>query len=134
MTFEVKVTDEGVQVGSVFLAHNEYFWRVSTNRHTTSSGNFWGWIGCGSNAEITGGYWSNDCGSNFTREMASAAVTAHNKWLEDIQPIQIKLLKAKRNLSYLEKQVEEKKTAYEDAKEAHECVYNRVQRLLAGEE
>lgn len=66
--------------------------------------------------------------------MASAAVTAHNKWLEDIQHIQIKLLKAKRNLSYLEKQMEEKKTSYEDAKEAHECAYSHVQRLLAGEE
>lgn len=128
--FEVKVTNEGVQVGGKFLAHNEHPWRRATNRHTTTYGNSWGWIAYGNGGEVGGGYWSNDSGDKFTGEMAAAAVTAHNKWLEDIQPTQIKVIKAKRELSKLQVQLEEKKSSYEKTKELYEEASKELSELL----
>lgn len=128
--FEVRVTDEGVQVGGKFLTHNEHLWRRATNRHTTIYGNSWGWVAYGDNKKVGGSYWSNDRGENFTGKMATAAVTAHNKWLEDIQPTQIKVIKAKRMLSKLQNQLEEKKFSYEKTKELYEEACKELSELL----
>ena len=130
MTFEVKVTDEGVQVGGVFLPHNEHIWRRATNGHTTSYGDSWGWIAYGNGGEVEGGYWSNDWGVKFTGEMASIAVTAHNKWLDSIQPVQIKLIKARRKLNQAEEKLSLKKTEYIKAKVEYEKVQAELQSIL----
>lgn len=132
---EVEVTDEGVRVGGVFLPHNEYIWRRFTNRHTTTRGNSWGWIAHLNGAEVLGGYWGNDSGAKFTGEMANVAVAAHNKWLDSIQPVQIKLIKARRKLNRAEEKLSLKKTEYNNAKREYEKAQVELQNILQeGEE
>ena len=117
---EVEVTDEGVRVGGVFLPHNEHPWRRAINRHTTDCGNSWGWIAYGDGGVVAGGYWSNDWGDKFTGEMANIAVAAHNKWIDSIQPVQIKLIKARRKLNRAEEALNLKETEYNKAKVEYE--------------
>lgn len=132
---EVEVTDEGVQVGGVFLPHNEHLWRRATNRHTTNCGNSWGWIAYGSHGEVTDGYWSNDVGHKLTGEMANIAVAAHNKWIVSIQPVQIKLIKARRKLNQTEEKLRLKKTEYNKAKGEYEKAQVELKSILQeGEE
>lgn len=131
---EVEVSDEGVRVGGVFLPHNEHIWRSATNRHTTTCGNSWGWIAHVNGAEVLGGYWGNDSGDKFTGEMANIAVAAHNKWLGDIQPVQIKLIKARRKLNQAEEKLSLKKTEYNKAKGEYEKAQAELQSILQEEE
>lgn len=131
---EIEVTDEGVQVGGVFLPHNEHPWRMATNRHTTSHGNSWGWIACVNGAEVVGGYWGNDSGDKFTGEMANIAVAAHNKWIDSIQPVQIKLIKARRKLNRAEEKLSLKETEYNKAKGEYEKAQAELQNILQKEE
>ena len=131
---EVEVTDEGVRVGGVFLPHNEHPWRRATNRHTTTYGNLWGWIAYVNGAEVVGGYWSDDSGDKLTGEMASIAVAAHNKWLDSIQPVQIKLIKARRKLNQAEEKLSLKETEYNKAKGEYEKAKAELQNILQEEE
>ena len=127
---EVEVTDDGVRVGGVFLPHNEHPWRRATNRHTTEYGKPWGWIAYGNGVEVAGGHWSNDWGDNFTGEMANIAVSAHNKWLDSIQAVQIKLIKARRKLNQAEKDLSLKETEYNKAKVEYENAQAELQNIL----
>lgn len=127
---EVEVTDEGVRVGGVFLPHNEHPWRRATNRHTTLCGNSWGWIAYGDGGTVADGYWSNDSGDKFTGGMASIAVAAHNKWIDNIQPVQIKLIKARRKLNRAEENLSRKETEYNKAKVEHEKAQAELQSIL----
>lgn len=87
---EVIVTSESVTAYGKTVAHNEHPWRVATNRHTNTDGSSWGWID-----QAPGNVcWSNS--GAFNRNAAEAIVGAHNRWLEDQQPLSIKLIKAKR--------------------------------------
>ncbi|OZI59907.1 hypothetical protein [Bordetella genomosp. 11] len=85
----ITITDEAVTVAGVTIPHNERPWRSATNRHTNTDGTSWGWID-GATGHVC---WSDN--ERFNRAAASAAVTAHNKWLEDCQPLPIKIIKAK---------------------------------------
>lgn len=122
---EIKVTDDGVTVKGCFLAHNEYPWAVKTNRHTTTGGQLWGWIGYGVHGEVR--TWSNDEG--FDKEAAAAAVSAHNRWLEDIQPVQVKLIKARRSLRSAEAALAEAKKRQEKAEYEMTEARERVAKL-----
>ena len=112
----VEVTDEYVKLGETKIAHNELVWRSCTNRHTTTYGNSWGWI------ENTPGnvFWSNDPKEKLSRQQAQALVSAHNNWLEDIQPVQLKIIKAKKVVKDLTQAFIEKEQYYLKAKEALE--------------
>lgn len=127
---KVEVTDEGVRVGGVFLPHNEHPWRRATNRHTTTSGNSWGWVAYGSYGEAVGAYWSNDSGHKFTGEMANIAIAAHNKWLDSTQPVQIKLIKARRKLNRAEGNLSLKETEYNNAKREYDKAQDELQKIL----
>lgn len=104
----IELTDEYVKLGETTIAHNEFVWRSCTNRHTTTYGNSWGWI------ENAPGHvcWSNDPKEKLDRSQAQALVSAHNKWLEDIQPIQLKIIKAKKSVRDLTEMFKEKEKAY----------------------
>jgi len=86
----ITVTDESVTVAGMTIPHNEYQWRSATNRHTNTDGSSWGWID-GAQGQVC---WSDN--EPFNSVAAGAAVRAHNKWLEDQQPLPIKIIKAKR--------------------------------------
>ncbi len=109
----VEVTDEYVKLGDTKIAHNELVWRSCTNRHTTTYGNSWGWI-----ENAPGNIcWSNDPKEKLNRQQSQALVSAHNKWLEDIQPIQLKVIKAKKAVKDLTAVFKEKEQSYLKAKE-----------------
>ena len=119
----VEVTDEYVKLGETKIAHNELVWRSCTNRHTTTYGNSWGWI-----ENAPGNVcWSNDPKEKLSRQQAQALVSAHNKWLEDIQPVQLKIIKAKEVVKDLTQAFIEKEQSYLKAKEALE----KAKELLA---
>lgn len=82
--------------GKTFV-HTTGQWRVACNRHTSTSGNSWGWIE-GPNANVT---WSNDYGSGFTSEDAGEAVRIHNNWLNAQTPPLIRLAKLEHERSAL---------------------------------
>ena len=84
------ITDESVTVAGVVAAHNEQRWRSATNRHTNTDGSSWGWIE-GAPGRIC---WSDN--ERFNSVAAAAMVRAHNEWLENIQPLAIKVIKARR--------------------------------------
>lgn len=109
----IEVTDDYVKLGDITIAHNELVWRSCTNRHTTTYGNSWGWI-----ENAPGNVcWSNDPGEKLARVQAQALVSAHNQWLEDIQPIQLKVIKAKKAVKDLTTVFKEKEQSYLKAKE-----------------
>lgn len=109
----VEVTDEYVKLGDTTIAHNELVWRSCTNRHTTTYGNSWGWI-----ENAPGNVcWSNDPKEKLNSQQAQALVSAHNKWLEDIQPIQLKIIKAKKGVKDLTQMFKEKEQAYTETKQ-----------------
>ena len=109
----IELTDEYVKLGETKIAHNELVWRSCTNRHTTTYGNSWGWI-----ENAPGNVcWSNDPKEKLDRSQAQALVSAHNKWLEDIQPIQLKIIKAKKSVKDLTAVFKEKEQSYLKAKE-----------------
>lgn len=122
----VEVTDECVKVGNFTIPHNEYVWSVCTNRHTSTYGNSWGWI-----ENAPGNVcWSNDPGKELKKEHAHALVNAHNKWLEDTQPIQIKIIKAKKAVKDLTASFKEKEQSYLKAKEMLEKAESELNSLL----
>lgn len=122
----VEVTDEYVKVGNFTIPHNEYVWSVCTNRHTTTYGNSWGWI-----ENAPGNVcWSNDPGKELKKEHAYALVNAHNKWLEDIQPTQLKIIKAKKAVKDLTQVFKEKEQSYLKAKEMLEKAESELNSLL----
>lgn len=77
-------------LGKISVKHNEIPWRTATNRHTTEYGRSWGWID-GAPGNVC---WEN--GTAFNQQAASSIVRAHNQWLEDQQPLSIKIIKAQR--------------------------------------
>lgn len=87
----VIVTQESVAVSGRTVEHNELPWRVATNRHPNTDGTDWGWID-----KAPGNVcWSNN-NNVFDRTAAAEMVRAHNQWLEDQQPLPLKIIKAKR--------------------------------------
>lgn len=122
----IEVADEYVKLGNTIIPHNEYVWRSCTNRHTTTSGNSWGWI------ENSPGNvcWSNDYGSELSSKDAQALVNAHNKWLEDIQPFQIKMMKARKAVKDLTATFKTKEQEYLQAKEKLEKAEDTLKTLL----
>ena len=122
----VEVTDECVKVGNFTIPHNEYAWRVCTNRHTTTYGNSWGWI-----ENAPGNVcWSNDPGKELNKEHAYALVNAHNKWLEDVQPIHLKIIKAKKAVKDLTLIFKEKEQSYLKAKAMLEKAEESLNNLM----
>ena len=122
----VEVTDECVKVGNFTIPHNEYVWSVCTNRHTTTCGNSWGWI-----ENAPGNVcWSNDPKEKLSSQQAQALVSAHNKWLEDIQPIQLKIIKAKKAVKDLTQVFKEKEQSYLKTKEMLEKAKDNLATLL----
>lgn len=122
----IEVTDEYVKLGNTIIPHNEYVWSVCTNRHTTTYGNSWGWI------EKSPGNvcWSNDSGKELKKEHAHTLVNAHNKWLEDIQPVQLKIIKAKKTVKDLTLIFKEKEQSYLKAKAMLEKAEESLNNLL----
>lgn len=109
----VEVTDEYVKLGDTKIAHNDLVWHSCTNRHTTTYGNSWGWI-----QNAPGNVcWSNDPKARLDSKQAQALISAHNKWLEDIQPIQLKVIKAKKAVKDLTVVFKKKEQDYLKAKE-----------------
>ena len=122
----VEVTDECVKVGNFTIPHNEYMWSVCTNRHTTTYGNSWGWI-----SHAPGNVcWSNDPGKELKKEQAYALVNAHNKWLEDIQPTQLKIIKVKKVVKDLTASFKKKEQSCLKAKEMLEKAESELNSLL----
>ena len=122
----IEVTDECVKVGNFTIPHNEYVWRVCTNRHTTTYGNSWGWI-----ENAPGNVcWSNDTGKELKKEQAHALVNAHNKWLEDVQPIHLKIIKAKKAVKDLTQVFKKKEQSYLKVKEILEKAESELYSLL----
>ncbi len=122
----IEVTDDYVKLGDIVVPHNELVWRSCTNRHTTTYGNSWGWI-----ENAPGNVcWSNDPKEKLDSKQAQALVSAHNKWLEDIQPIQLKIIKAKKAVKDLTQTFKEKEQAYFKAKEMLEKAKDGLAELL----
>ena len=88
---------------TVNIKQNTSNWCVCTNRYTTTRGFYWGWIEGASHNET----WSNDPGSDFTSSDASRIVTEHNAWLEEIRPVELKIIEEKNALSAISKQIAE---------------------------
>jgi len=61
-----------------------------TNRHTSTSGNRWGWIE-GADGNVC---WSNDEGSQFTEAEAGKVAREHNEWLEQQRPLDVRIMEA----------------------------------------
>lgn len=122
----IEVTDDYVKLGDIVVPHNELVWRSCTNRHTTTCGNSWGWI-----ENAPGNVcWSNDPKEKLDSKQAQSLVSAHNKWLEDIQPIQLKIIKAKKAVKDLTQTFKEKEQAYLKAKEMLEKAKDSLAELL----
>ena len=122
----IEVTDDYVKLGDIVVPHNEFVWRSCTNRHTTTYGNSWGWI-----ENAPGNVcWSNDPKEKLDSKQAQALVSAHNKWLEDIQPIQLKIIKAKKAVKDLTQVFKEKEQSYLKAKEVLEKAKDSLAELL----
>ena len=122
----IEVTDDYVKLGDIVVPHNEFVWRSCTNRHTTTYGNSWGWI-----ENAPGNVcWSNDPKEKLDSKQAQSLVSAHNKWLEDIQPIQLKIIKAKKAVKDLTQTFKEKEQACLKAKEMLEKAKDGLAELL----
>ena len=122
----IEVTDDYVKLGDIVVPHNELVWRSCTNRHTTTYGNSWGWI-----ENAPGNVcWSNDPKVKLSSQQAQALVSAHNKWLEDIQPVQLKIIKAKKAVKDLTQTFKEKEQAYLKAKEMLDKAKDSLAELL----
>lgn len=122
----IEVTDDHVKLGETTIAHNELVWRSCTNRHTTTYGNSWGWI-----ENAPGNVcWSNDPKEKLSSQQAQSLVSAHNKWLEDIQPVQLKIIKAKKAVKDLTVVFKEKEQFYLKAKEMLEKAEGTLAALL----
>jgi hypothetical protein len=81
------------------VEHNSAQWRIAKNRHPNTDGTDWGWIdGTAPNV-----FWSNERGSNMTREQAGKLVEEHTAWLEKQTPIDVRLLKARERVAHLTK-------------------------------
>lgn len=81
--------DLTILCGDKHVLHNTVPWRLCTNRHTSTAGNSWGWIE-GAPGNVC---WSND-DISFNRQKAAAVVDAHNRWLEEQKPIQLRITEA----------------------------------------
>jgi len=105
----VVVTNESVTVAGKTVLHNEHPWRTATNRHTNANGSSWGWID-----QAPGNVcWSDN--EAFNSAAASAMVRAHNQWLEDQQPLSIKIIKAKREYETAKAELDSVRGKYEAA-------------------
>lgn len=76
------------------FTHNSKKWGCCTNRHTTTSGNCWGWIE-GAPGNVC---WSNDSKS-FDQYAAIDVCSFHNKWLEEQSPIEIRVMEQRKKLA-----------------------------------
>lgn len=112
-----------IRCGNKDVPHNTQKWRSCTNRHTSTSGNSWGWIE-GAPGNIC---WSNDGDSDFTSRDASDVVAAHNQWLEEQRPLALRIVEAREEMERRERLSNEAQanfrsryTDFEKAKAEHE--------------
>lgn len=75
----------------IAVQHTMKRWEVKRNRHTTTSGYDWGWIEGSLNV-----CWSND--GPFTECVAGEICRIHNEWLENLRPIDKRIVEAKQDL------------------------------------
>lgn len=117
---------EVVTVAGVTVAHNEVVWRVCTNRHRTTGGREWGWIE-GAPGNVC---WSNDYKEGFNMVAAGEMVAAHNRWLEDQQPLSIKIIKARRAFDDAAFAFDKVKKEYDDKANKLRCANKALHELL----
>jgi hypothetical protein len=91
----------------VNIKQNTTKWQHCTNRHPTTRGFSWGWIEGASHHET----WSDDPDSKFKSADASRVVTEHNAWLENIRPVELKLIDERNKESALTRQIDEREVA-----------------------
>lgn len=96
---EASMTDT-IRCGSKDVFHNTVVWQMRTNRHTTCNGHSWGWIE-GAPGNVC---WSNDS-RDFDFSKASSAITAHNQWLEQQTPIELRIVKLREKIDRQQQEV-----------------------------
>lgn len=106
----------------VTVQHTLSRWEVRTNRHTTTSGHDWGWIEGAANV-----CWSND--GYFNRAIAGEICRLHNEWLENLRPIEVRIIEATRELGKLRDEINRLYGAISAAKDKEEQIQNEIERL-----
>ncbi len=94
------------------IEHNSAPWRIAKNRHPNTDGTDWGWI----DGTAPAVFWSNERGSNMTREQAGSLVAEHAAWLEKQTPVDVRLLKAREHMARLTKDLAQAEAALEQAR------------------
>ena len=125
---DVISNDEAVTVAGRTVKHNEFPWRVATNRHPNTDGSRWGWID-----KAPGNVcWSDN--EKFDHSAAALMVRAHNKWLEDQEPLPIKIIKAKRECEQAKAEFDAISKKYLAAQDQYEAAKAALNGLLAARE
>lgn len=123
---QAECTDSFVAVNGVKIPHNSKRWELKTNRHTSTSGNSWGWIeGCPGHV-----CWSNDTGE-WSAASAAEAIRLHNKWLVLQQPLTIRVADQRLLVEKVRAAYDEAAERFDNATERRDIETAELSRLLA---